>query len=381
MSHNKKITLLRNLLKKEDCNYYLLPRTDKFLNEFIQENDERVKWLTGFSGSFAFVIISLKNNAIFTDGRYIDQIKEEVNQKNFKIFNINGKDPISWLKERIKAKERILLDSWLFTSSNFNYIRKAIYKKRCEILLSKEIFIDKLEQKRQETFPESPPDYIDIISDAVFTSLNLISRSDALYHDVEHTCLVTLCGLEIFAGKKILEGELKPEDWLHYTIALLFHDVGYIKNILPGDDETGQMINVYGDKYQIEYGATDASLTPYHVERGKLFIQERQWNNAINKDLLSRLISFTQFPIPERAKDSNNEDSNFNELAELVGSADLIGQLADPMYDIMIPRLYREFEETGSAEKMGYSTPGDLRRGYPSFFINFVKLSSYELLW
>ena len=95
----------------------------------------------------------------------------------------------------------------------------------------KEIFIDKLEQKRQETFPESPPDYIDIISDAVFTSLNLISRSDALYHDVEHTCLVTLCGLEIFAGKKILEGELKPEDWLHYTIALLFHDVGYIKNI------------------------------------------------------------------------------------------------------------------------------------------------------
>ena len=150
MSQNKKITLLRNLLKKEGCNYYLLPRTDKFLNEFIQENDERVKWLTGFSGSFAFVIISLKNNAIFTDGRYIDQIKEEVNQKNFKIFNINDKDPISWLKERIKAKERILLDSWLFTSNNFNYIRKAIYKKRCEILLSKEIFIDKIWKKKNK---------------------------------------------------------------------------------------------------------------------------------------------------------------------------------------------------------------------------------------
>ena len=237
----------------------------------------------------------------------------------------------------------------------------------------KEIFINRLEQKRQETFPESPPDYIDIISDAVFTSLSLIGRSDALYHDVEHTCLVTLCGLEIFAGKKILEGELKPEDWLHYTIALLFHDVGYIKNILPGDDKNGQVINSYGDKYQIKYGATDASLTPYHVERGKLFIEERHWNNAINKDLLGRLISFTQFPIPERSKGSNNEDSGFNELAELVGSADLIGQLADPMYDIKIPRLYHEFEETGSAEKMGYSNPGDLRRGYPSFFINFVK--------
>ena len=51
------------------------------MNEFISEEDERVKWLTGFSGSFAFVIISLKKNLIFTDGRYIEQIKKEVDQK------------------------------------------------------------------------------------------------------------------------------------------------------------------------------------------------------------------------------------------------------------------------------------------------------------
>ena len=81
LSYKKKLELLRNLLKKKDCNYYLLPRTDKFQNEFILEKDERVKWLTGFSGSFAFVIISLKQNIIFTDGRYIDQIKKEVDQK------------------------------------------------------------------------------------------------------------------------------------------------------------------------------------------------------------------------------------------------------------------------------------------------------------
>ena len=138
MSQNKKITLLRNLLKKKDCNYYLLPRTDKFLNEFIPEEEERVKRLTGFTGSFAFVIISLKHNVIFTDGRYIGQIKEEVDQKNFKIFDVNSKDPISWLKERIKAKEKILVDSWLFTSKNFHYIKKIIEKRGCEILFIKE---------------------------------------------------------------------------------------------------------------------------------------------------------------------------------------------------------------------------------------------------
>ena len=106
MSHKKKITLLRALLKKKDCNYYLLPRTDKFQNEFILEEDERVKWLTGFSGAFAFVIISLKYCIIFTDGRYINQIKKEVDQEIFKVLNINDKDPILWLKDKIKVKEK-----------------------------------------------------------------------------------------------------------------------------------------------------------------------------------------------------------------------------------------------------------------------------------
>ena len=72
----------------------------------------------------------------------------------------------------------------------------------------KKTFIQKLEGKRQEIMPQSPPEYLHILTDAVHTSMNVISRSDALYHDVEHTCMVTLCGQEIFAGKKILEGEL-----------------------------------------------------------------------------------------------------------------------------------------------------------------------------
>ena len=78
ISYKNKIKILKTFLRKRDCDYYLLPRTDKFMNEFILEEDERVKWLTGFSGSFAFVIVSSKKNLIFTDGRYINQIKKEV---------------------------------------------------------------------------------------------------------------------------------------------------------------------------------------------------------------------------------------------------------------------------------------------------------------
>ena len=124
----------------------------------------------------------------------------------------------------------------------------------------KKTFIQKLEGKRQEIMPQSPPEYMHILTDAVHTSMNVISRSDALYHDVEHTCMVTLCGQEIFAGKKILEGELNASDWLHYTIALLFHDIGYVRNILHGDDGSTQIINSTGETHELKGGDTDASL-------------------------------------------------------------------------------------------------------------------------
>ena len=110
----------------------------------------------------------------------------------------------------------------------------------------KKYLIEKLDEKRIEIVPETPSEYKNIISDSVHASLNIISLSDAMYHDVEHTCLVTLCGQEIFCGKKIVEGNLNAIDWLHFTISLLFHDIGYVKNILSDDNNNAQKINNNG---------------------------------------------------------------------------------------------------------------------------------------
>tara|TARA_A100001037_G_C15126275_1_gene626344 strand:+ start:23 stop:1390 length:1368 start_codon:yes stop_codon:yes gene_type:complete len=244
-----------------------------------------------------------------------------------------------------------------------------------------EVFISLLEKSRQVIFPESPDKYSGIISDAVHTSLNLINKSDALYHDVEHTCMVTLCGQDILQGKKLLEGQLQASDWLHYTIALLFHDIGYVRNILNGDSENIQIIDgSNGDTIQLRDDATDASLTPYHVERGEVFLRQRAWNPEINVDLLCDLIRFTQFPIPKDRHSTFTGASSSEQLATLVGSADLIGQMADPHYDKKISALYYEFYETGVTRKLGLNNVGDLRETYPSFFINFVRPHISEAL-
>ena len=244
----------------------------------------------------------------------------------------------------------------------------------------KKDLIKKLNQKRLDIVPDAPPEYINIIADSVNASLNIISLSDAMYHDVDHTCLVTLCGQEILYGKKIKEGNVDGLDWLHFTISLLFHDIGYVKNILLADSETNQIINKKNDSISLISNQPDASLTPYHIERGKMFIDQRIWPDCIDKNILMDLISYTQFPQPERHLPIKENKENFESLAILVGSADLIGQLADPMYDEKIPRLFYELKESGSAEKMGYAKPQDLREGYPGFFLNFVRPNIEEAL-
>ena len=127
----------------------------------------------------------------------------------------------------------------------------------------KQYLIEELDKKRMEIVPETPNEYKNIVSDAVHASLNVISLSDAMYHDVEHTCLVTLCGQEIFCGKKIKEGNLSSKDWLHFTISLLFHDIGYVKNILQKDNGNDQITNDSNKVICLTPAQTDATCLLY----------------------------------------------------------------------------------------------------------------------
>jgi hypothetical protein len=59
--------------------------------------------------------------------------------------------------------------------------------------------------------------------------LENISNSDALYHDIDHTIMVSLAGQAIIEGKHLREGGVTPRDWMHYMIAVLCHDIGSLQ--------------------------------------------------------------------------------------------------------------------------------------------------------
>jgi len=216
------------------------------------------------------------------------------------------------------------------------------------------------------------PDYLDILGWAANLTLENIINTDALYHNIEHTILVALAGQEILRGKYLLEGNVSREDWLHFMISLLCHDVGYVKGVCQQDKVTKRLY-VTGMKDVMVYlppGSTDAYLTPFHVDRGKLFVKEQFSDRLpLDTEVIERNIELTRFPVP--ADQEHSDTVNYPGLAR---AADLIGQLSDPHYLHKIPALFYEFEEIGANKNSGLRTPGELRKNYPNFFRNVALL-------
>ena len=229
-------------------------------------------------------------------------------------------------------------------------------------------FVRQIREGYRRTYGGYKSDYEDIVGWAGNMALENIANSDALYHDVEHTILVTLVGQEILRGRHIREGGVSCEDWLHFLISLVCHDIGYVKGVCRQDREGLYATGQNGDMVNLPEGCTDASLTPYHVDRAKLFIDERfGGHKLIDAQVIKRNIELTRFPIP---KESDHQDTiNY---PGLVRGADLIGQLSDPRYLKKVSALFYEFEETRFNEKVGYKSPGDLRRNYHKFYWNGV---------
>ena len=228
-----------------------------------------------------------------------------------------------------------------------------------------EAFVERQQKVYLQNFSNLEPSYPGIISWCARMALERISDTDSLYHDIEHTILVTIVGQDILRGKHLKDGGVTPDDWLHFTISLLCHDIGYVRGVCQGDAETEFVINEDGDTVVPPPGASDAFLTPYHVERGKIFIKERfgDISKVIDSERIVANLELTRFPVP----DSSDYKGTVG-FPGLVRAADLIGQLSDPSYMKKINGLFYEFVETGTAEKLGYKTPADLAEGYPVFF-------------
>ncbi|MDJ0850987.1 MAG: metal-dependent phosphohydrolase [Myxococcota bacterium] len=229
-------------------------------------------------------------------------------------------------------------------------------------------FVDRLEVAYRRNYGSLERNYCEILQWAGRMALERIAQTDAFYHTVDHTIMVTLVGQEILRGKHMSEGGVSPRDWLQFVISLLCHDIGYVRGVCRADNGRICTRGVGDETIRLPLGATDASLTAHHVDRGKLFVHERfGGHELIDADAIARNIELTRFPVPDE-----QDRKETNDYPGLVRAADLIGQLADPDHLRKLPALFQEFEETGTNARLGYKSWDDLRSDYPSFFWNQV---------
>lgn len=219
----------------------------------------------------------------------------------------------------------------------------------------------------QRRFGKSDPELAELVPSIARIAMECIGNSDALYHNIEHTMLVTLAGHDILRGRA-LHTHMAPTDYAHVIVACLTHDIGYVRGILPGDDADGFVIDDTGQKIQLARGASDAALTPYHVDRSQLYIFERiSGTGLLDPHRIADAVEGSRFP--SKFPDDNEM---LGEDATLVRAADFIGQLGDPHYIRKANALYFEFEEAGLNKQLGYDTPADLVLKYPQFYWNSV---------
>ena len=154
LSNDNKLSKIRSLLKKNDIQYYILPHSDEYQNEFLPEYSKRLEWISNFSGSAGDIIIGNKEAFLFVDGRYTIQASQEVNRKYFKIYNYSDLSPIDLLKN--KQPKAIGIDGNTITYQRVAHIKKNIDKgvkiKNIDKNLIDQIWVDKPKKKKSKPF-------------------------------------------------------------------------------------------------------------------------------------------------------------------------------------------------------------------------------------
>jgi Xaa-Pro aminopeptidase len=122
-----RLAALRQVTKAEGLDGYLVPRADAHQGEYVAPRDERLSWLTGFTGSAGFCAVLSDLAGVFIDGRYRTQVKAQVAQE-FTPVPWPEVSLATWLKEKLPGGGVVGFDPWLHTPAQIEELTKSLEK-------------------------------------------------------------------------------------------------------------------------------------------------------------------------------------------------------------------------------------------------------------
>ena len=145
-----RVAALRAELKVRGLDGFVVPRADRFQNEYVPPSDERLAWLTGFTGSAGLAIVLAERAVLFVDGRYQVQVREEVDGEIFAIEHLVDNPPPAWIKANLPAGAQLGYAPWLHTVDGAELLAKACSEARTTLLAVEDNPIDVIWTDRPE---------------------------------------------------------------------------------------------------------------------------------------------------------------------------------------------------------------------------------------
>jgi Xaa-Pro aminopeptidase len=123
-----RIAALRAALRHHGLDGFVLPRADRHQNEYVPKSEERLAFLSGFTGSAGFLLVLADKAVLFTDGRYTLQAREQTDPNIFTLVNIAETTPSDWIEQNLPEGTRLGYDPWLHTTESAERLAKACAK-------------------------------------------------------------------------------------------------------------------------------------------------------------------------------------------------------------------------------------------------------------
>jgi Xaa-Pro aminopeptidase len=152
-TYEARLAALREQLKRDRLDGFVVPLTDEHLSEYIGSYAQRLAWLTGFNGSAGSAVVLPEEAAFFTDGRYTLQVRAQVDERHWSFHSVPETSVADWLKEHAPDGAKIGYDPWLHTRHWVTSARAALQERGAELVAVARNPVDAIWQDRPEPSP------------------------------------------------------------------------------------------------------------------------------------------------------------------------------------------------------------------------------------
>ncbi|MEO0698754.1 MAG: aminopeptidase P family N-terminal domain-containing protein, partial [Pseudomonadota bacterium] len=214
-THEARLAALREELKRRELDGFVIPICDEHMSEYVGEYAQRLAWLTGFGGSAGFAAVTLNEAAIFVDGRYTVQVRDQVDENLFAYRSIPSDTLGAWLKEVCGQGARIAYDPWLHTWAWVETLERVVEPAGVEMVPAKSNPIDAVWSDQP-----APSDAVALVHDDVHAGQSSSEKRSAIaeWLDGEKLDAVVVPALDSVAWLLNMRGS----DVSHTPVALSY---------------------------------------------------------------------------------------------------------------------------------------------------------------